>query len=132
MTDKKTIVRAFNNHFFEFLDDLIRVLPENKEISYAKTSFTTIKQMNPSIIIKTWYNFIFLRYKDIIEDDNINFFIEKDYSLELSQVNKSDEIIKMIDNIRNPIREMDEKNKQYSLKYIQNLCKLSNMYNSAV
>ena len=34
----------------------------------------------------------------------------------------------MIDNIRNPIREMDETNKTHALKYVQNLCKLSDLY----
>lgn len=129
MSDKTTILRAFNNHFFELFDDLIRVLPENREISYAKNSFETIKKANPTAIIKSWYNFVFLQYKDVIDNGNLTFFIDKDYCSDLSHLNKSEEIIKMIDNIRNPIREMDDVNKTHSLKYIQNLCKLSNLYN---
>ena len=129
MTDKTTLLRAFNTHFFEFLDDLMGVLPDNKEISYAKTSFETIKKANPTMIIKTWYSFVFLPYKDVIDSGNLTFFIDKDYGSELSGINKSEDIIKMIDNIRNPIRQMDETNKNHSLKYIQNLCKLSNLYN---
>jgi hypothetical protein len=128
MSDKTTILRAFNNHFFELFDDLIRVLPENREISYAKNSFETIKRANPTAIIKSWYNFVFLPYKDVIDNGNLTFFIDKDYCSDLSHLNKSEEIIKMIDNIRNPIREMDDVNKTHSLKYIQNLCKLSNLY----
>ena len=130
MSDKSTLLRAFNTHFFEFLDDLMRVLPENKEISYANTSFLTIKKANPTMIVKSWYNFVFLPYKDVIEQGNLTFFIDKDYGSELSHVNKSEDIMKMIDNIRNPIREMDETNKTHALKYIQNLCKLSDLYNN--
>jgi hypothetical protein len=106
------------------------VLPDNKEIPYAKTSFETIKKANPTIIIKTWYSFVFSPYKDLFDSGNINFFIDKDYASELSGVAKSEEILKMIDNIRNPIRNMDDKNKQHALKYIQNLCKLSELYNN--
>jgi hypothetical protein len=129
MTDKTTLLRTFNIHFFDLFDDLMRVLPDNKEISYANTSFLTIKRANPTAIIKAWYNFVFLPYKDIIDSNNLTFFIDKDYGSELSHINKSDDIIKMIDNIRNPIREMDEINKKHALKYIQNLCKLSDLYN---
>jgi hypothetical protein len=130
MTDKSTILRTFNKHFFDFLEDIKGVLPENKEIIYAITSFNTIKRANPTVIAKSWYNFIFLRYKGVIDNGNLDFFIEKDYADDLSNVNRSEDIISMIDNIRKPIKEMDEVNKKHSLKYIQNLCKLSEIYNS--
>jgi hypothetical protein len=129
MSDKSTLLRAFNTHFFEFLDDLLCVLPDNKEILYAKTSFETIKRANPTAIIKSWYNFVFLPYKDVIDNGNLTFFIDKDYGSDLSHLNRSEDIIKMIDNIRNPIREMDETNKTHALKYVQNLSKLSDLYN---
>jgi hypothetical protein len=128
MSDKSTVLRAFNTHFFEFFDDLMRVLPNNKEITYARTSFETIKRANPTAIIKSWYNFVFLPYKDVIDNGNLTFFIDKDYGSDLSHLNRSEDIIKMIDNIRNPIREMDETNKSHALKYAQNLTKLSDLY----
>jgi hypothetical protein len=130
MTDKSTVLRAFNKHFFDFLEDIQRIIPENKEISYAITSFETIKRANPTIIIKTWYKFIFLPYKEVIDNGDLSFFIEKDYGSDLATVNKADEIISMIDNIRRPIKEMDRVNKDHSLKYLQNLCKLSELYNN--
>jgi hypothetical protein len=130
MTDKSTILRTFNKHFFDFLEDIQHILPENKEISYAITSFDTIKRANPTIIVKTWYNFVFLPYKDVIDQGDLSYFIEKDYGTDLVNVNKSEDIINMINNIRKPIQNMDEVNKQHSLKYIQNLCKLSEIYNN--
>jgi hypothetical protein len=131
MTDKSTILRAFNKHFFDFLEDIKNVLSENNEIAFAITSFDTIKRANPTIIIKTWYKFIFLPYAEIIDNGDLTFFIEKDYGQDLSTVNKSEEIVNMINNIRKPIQNMDEINKQHSLKYLQNLSKLSELYNNA-
>ena len=130
MSDKSTVLRAFNNHFFEFFDDLIRALPENKEIPYAKSSFETIKKANPTIIIKTWHLFVYLPYKDIISTGDITFFIDKDYGSDLQGVSHQDEIMRMIDNIRTPIRNMDETNKNHALKYVQNFCKLAELYNT--
>lgn len=131
MTDKSTILRAFNKHFFDFLEDIKNVLSENNEIAFAITSFDTIKRANPTIIIKTWYKFIFLPYAEIIDNGDLTFFIEKDYGQDLSTVNKSEEIVNMINNIRKPIKNMDEINKQHSLKYLQILSKLSELYNNA-
>lgn len=130
MSDKSAVLRTFNKHFFEFLEDIRCVLPDDKEITYAITSFDTIKRANPTVIAKTWYKFIFLRYKDVIDAGNLTYFIDKDYGEDLSSVKKSDEIVQIINNIRKPIRDMDEVNKQHSLKYIQNLTKLAEMYNN--
>ena len=130
MNNKSSVSKAFNKHFFEFLNDIQSVHPDNKDIQYAITSFETIKRFNVTAIIKVWYTQVFQQYKEHIEQGNIDFFIDKDYSKDLDGVKKSDEILKMIDNIRNPIKSMDEKNKDFCVKYIQNLSKLSGVYNS--
>lgn len=130
MNNKSNVSKAFNKHFFEFLNDILNVYPDNKDIQYAITSFETIKRFNVTAIIKVWYTQVFQQYKEHIEEGNIDFFIDKDYSNDLNGVKKSDEILKMIDNIRNPIKSMDEKNKDFCVKYIQNLSKLSSVYNS--
>lgn len=129
MSEKQTIMRAFNTHFFEFLDDIIRIFPENKEISVAKTSFETIKRANPIAIIKVWHQQVYLRYKEVIDDGNIDFFFDKDYGSDLAHVANANDIMKTIDKIRDPIRSMSDVNKAHSAKYIQNLSKLSMMYN---
>jgi hypothetical protein len=130
MADKSTILRAFNTHFFEFLDDIIRIIPDNRDISVAKTSFETIKRANPTIILKVWHQFVYSPYKDVIEEGNISFFFEKDYGSDLANLNNAGEIMKTIDKIRQPIKEMSDENKAHSTKYIQNLSKLSMTYMS--
>jgi len=133
MSNKSTLLRAFNTHFFDFIKDLLLVLPSNEELIYAKNAFDSIKRANPTAIIKVWYKYIFLPYQDIIlNSDNISFFINKDYSEDLSVVSNSKEIMSMIDNIRLPIAQMDEKNKKHALKYLQNLCKLSMLHHDSV
>jgi hypothetical protein len=130
MADKSTILRAFNTHFFDFLDDIIRIIPDNRDISVAKTSFETIKRANPTIILKVWYQYVYSPYKDVIEQGNISFFFEKDYGTDLANLNNANEIMKTIDKIRQPIKEMSDENKAHSTKYIQNLSKLSMTYMS--
>ncbi len=130
MSDKSTLSRAFNKHFFEFLEDIMRILPKDAELSKAVTSFETIKKMNPTILTKSWYTHVYAPYKEVIDSGDISFFFNKDYNNDLNGVSKADEIIALIDKIRNPIKNMDDLNKEHCSKYIQNLSKLSAMYNS--
>jgi hypothetical protein len=128
MSDKSTILKTFNNHFFEFLTDIICIFPENNDIITAKKSFENIKKLNPSIIIKVWKNYVYQPYKEVIEAGNIEFFFDKDYNSDLQTVANGSEIIKMIDVMREPIKNMSDANKEHSMKYIQNLSKLSEIY----
>ena len=131
MADKTTFLRAFNTHFFDFIDDIISVIPDNQEIVYGKKSLETIKKANPTLIIKVWYSMVFLPYKDVIEAGNIEFFFDKDYKNEVSQLANADEIVKIVDKLREPVRQMNGVNKEHSMKFIQNLSQLSMLYSSA-
>lgn len=131
MTDKSTVLRAFNKHFFEFIDDIVTILPEEPEVKKAKESFESIKKMNPTIICKSWFKLVYSPYKEVIDQGDISFFFEKDYSSDLNSVPNAAEIMSVIDKIRMPIKSMDEVNKGHCTKYIQNLSKLSTVYNAA-
>lgn len=131
MSDKKNksmIMKSFNTHFFDFLQDIINIFPENQDIQYAKTSFESFKQMNPSIIIKVWFSYVYTPYVKIIDDGDISFFFDKNYENDLSILSKSKEIMGMIDKLREPVRRMSDLSKTHSMKYIQNLSKLSTLY----
>jgi hypothetical protein len=127
--DNSNILQAFNNHFFEFIDDIQMIMPDSKDIMSAKTSLTTMKKMNPRLIIKIWKNRISDKYKQNIEDGDISFFLEKDYSEDLENMDSSNSIVNKINILREPIRNMGKENQAKCMKYIQNLTKLSELYN---
>jgi len=129
MTDKSSILRAFNTHLFDFIDDIITIFPENNDLTLAKTSFDTIKRANPTAIVKAWYKFVYVPYKDVIDNGDISFFFDKDYSEDLSNISNANKILSIIDTLRTPIKDMSDSNKEHTTKYIQNLSKLSVMYN---
>ena len=130
MSDKSTVLRGFNHTFFEFVDDIIRIFPDNTDIKTTRTAFDFFKKANPTTIIKVWYHFISIPYKDIIMTGDISFFFEKDYQADLAYMSNSAEIMAGIDRVRGPIKTMDESNKKTTTVYIQNLCKLSDVYNT--
>tara|TARA_B110000967_G_C18899339_1_gene573394 strand:- start:6036 stop:6431 length:396 start_codon:yes stop_codon:yes gene_type:complete len=128
MSDKTTIIRAFNTLFLDFLGDIINIYPENKDIAKAKTQFETIKKMNPSIIIKMWFPLVYSPYKDVIDNGDISFFFNKNYNEDVKNIANADEILKLIDKVRGPISSMDDTNQGHCADYIQKLSKLSSVY----
>lgn len=126
--DKSTILKGFNTHFFEFIDDIIQSFPENQNIKNAKTTFEIFKKANPTSILKAWNNFVYQPYKDVIAEGDIGFFFDKDYKNDLTYLKNANEVMKIIDTLREPVKNMSDSSKSSTMKYIQNLCKLSVMY----
>lgn len=129
--DRSTIIRVFNDHLFEFLEDVLKLLPGNRNMIAAIRSFQTVIAFNKAIIVKCWHKFVYLKYSSVIEAGDITFFFDKDYSDDLTKLNNPDKIIEIIDSIRNPVKEICENltNKEHAVTYIQNLSKLSVAYN---
>ena len=122
------ILTAFNNQFKEFMNDILCIFPDDKDLLSTKNMMTTLQKGNPRLLIQIWKTFIADPYASEIELGNINFFINKDYNSDVSQLGDSDKIVKAIDRLREPIKNMDADNQQACMKYIQNMSKLSAMY----
>ena len=127
-TDKITLLRAFNKQFFDFLDEIVHIFPENRELKDARTTFEFIKKANPSAIVKAWQIYVYEKYREVIDQGNLDFFFEKDYGSDLSGLTNGSEILKIIDTLRGPVREMSDTSRGHTMKYIQNLSKLSLLY----
>lgn len=129
-SDKTIVLRAFNKQLFDFFDDFLRIYPNNIEILTAKNAFETFKSFNPTSIIKVWFSHVYEPYREKIEAGDVSFFAEKDYSVELqtNQVSNLSKVLLMIDNLREPIKNMDDVNKAHSAKHIRNLSRLSEAY----
>ena len=90
----------------------------------AKTFLENLKKVNPKSIIKTWYESISLKYHEEIIREDFSFFEDKDYSDDLS----NDKILKTINKIRSKVKNTSLENKKKTMKYLQNLTKLSLLY----
>ena len=129
-SEKSFIVKTFNDHFFEFFEDVLKILPDNMHIKTALRSFKTVSDLNKSILIKCWHKFVYMKYTDVINTGDITFFFEKDYSTDISHLSNSNNIMDIIDTIRQPVKDACENpvNNQHVDTYIQNLSRLSVAY----
>lgn len=121
------LLTVFNDHFIEFVSDIQSVFPDDPDILTAKNALVAIRKANPKMIVKIWNKFIVGKYKNEIDAGNIDFFLNKDYSNDVSSVQNSDKIMESIDRLRGPIRQMSSENQAKTMKYIQNLTKLALM-----
>ena len=122
------ILTAFNNQFSEFMDDIIHIFPDNKDLLTTKNMMTTLRKGNPRLLIQIWKTFITDPYSSEIEEGDITCIIDKDYGTDIQKMNDTDKIIRGIDRLRNPIKSMEKSNQNACMKYIQNMSKLSTIY----
>ena len=120
-------LQAFNKQLTEFLDDVERVFPDDVDIKAGKNSLLLLKKANPKKIIEVWKAYVTDPYYQKIENSEIEFFINKDYDADIGLTSKS-EVMSAIDRLREPIRRMEDEDKQVVMKYLLNLCKLTIMY----
>ena len=90
-----------------------------------------IKKTNIKLIIKVWYDNISSLYNKEIEEGNIDFFLNKDYNLEINKIenyNNSYNINSYIDFFRKQYNILDDSIIQSFINYVQHLNRLSLNY----
>lgn len=127
----KQCVQTFNDQFEELLEDIERIFPNDIEISSASKSLKRLRKINPKIIIRVFYDFVDKPYGAYIHSNNFKYFLEKDYSSDVGGSMFGNEILAKIAVIKNPISNMSDDQQNTVLKYFQNLCNLSTLYNNS-
>lgn len=127
--DKDKILTIFNKQFKEFVEDISRVFPENQDLLTLKLAISQILNITPKTVYKGYKKHLIDLYRKEIETGDITFFIDKDYKGDLNKLGTSNNIIlDKIDSLRDPVRNMDPIEQAKVVKYMQNMMKLSDLY----
>jgi hypothetical protein len=78
-------------------------------------------------MIVTWKVKINEKYREKILAGDVNFFVHKDYQEDAPEHYNST-VDTVIQDLRTTIRGMSQTNIDTAMKYIQNLCKLADLY----
>ena len=125
---QKNLVSIFNEHLVEFFDDVQSIFPDNLDILTSKNSILAFKKINPALIIRIWATYIASVYETQIANNDISFFINKDYSVDLTYAGNTDKIMETINRLREPISKMGKEDQIKTMKYLKNLSKLSMLH----
>lgn len=128
--DKHSILRAFNEHFSEFMQDIIRVFPHDNNLQACKLAIEKMRKANPKLIMISFTQEFVHKYREQISKKNLDFFINNDYSDDVKNSSNSSLILEKINMLREPIRNMNDADKDKTTQYMQNLMKLSDLYNN--
>ena len=125
-----SFLKAFNNHLKEFITDITTVLPKDSELRTTKFFLEGLIKIKPSQIIKAWKLYIIEPYKLQISKGDYNFFLNKDYTNDIGKGvdGNSNDILNAISRIRIKLKNLDEIDKKKTIKYVQNLSKLCELY----
>jgi hypothetical protein len=127
--DNRQVMKAFNDHFIEFLDDIRRVFPDDTDIATVRNSLIAMRKANPKLIILTFKESVSGVYHEEIDRGDLEFFINKDYGADMGAGGVSNAVLEKIDCLREPVRQMNKNDQDKAIKYIQNLTKLCDLYN---
>ena len=130
--DKAQVLRAFNDHFQEFIDDALRVFPGDKELRTVATTLHAIRKANPRLILSVFSKHIAGPYRDEIERGDAEFFVEKNWSGEVrdSQVASKSVVLDKIERMRETVSKMDRADKDKSMGYVRNLARIADLYSA--
>ena len=129
-SQKSSFLGAFNTHLLELLEDLKTLYPADINIKTAIRLVSTLKKANPKMLLKGWKASINDEYKKQIQEGDLNFFLNKEYDRDIGGDLKqsSSQILDAINLIKIKFRDMDETNRKKTIKYVQNLTKLCDLY----
>ena len=127
----KELFQQFNKLYFDFLSFLKLHSNGDKLFnSFYKKNYI-IKNTNIKLFIKGWYDNITINYYQSIIEENILFFLKKDYNSDIVQLENSNDIIKYIKYFKDNYEKFEKKITDDFIEYIKQLTKLSYMYFNA-
>ena len=128
MNQAQSLQKAFNDHFDDFMEDIVTIFPDDMDIRNSRNSIKMLRKANPKLLIQIWNKYVSSKYASQIEAGDITFFIENDYNDDVGNMENAAQIMSAVDRLRGPIKSMSPDSQEKAMKYIQNLKKLGDMY----
>lgn len=120
-------VSEFNKEYFEFL----KFIKEHIEDSNFKTFYRKnqiVRETNPKMFIRTWYECIGSKYHAQVMKSDISFFLNKNYEEDVSTSNESKKLLDYINKFKESYETLDEIVKSTFLYFIITLTDKSFVY----
>jgi len=132
--NKSLLVKIFSEQVVELYRDMRIVYPNNISIKTGLTLVEQIKTFNPKMMISKYKEGVNDEYYDHIIKGDLEFFINKDYSMDCKKQGYVGKEVKettaWLNTIKELYKEQGEENKKKIKKYFQNFSKICKMYYS--
>ena len=132
MANNSLVLSTFLQQLDECLEDIIILYPsqtaKDSRFLKCKMYFDAVRKTNPRLMIQVWKVRVNEKFRAQIDAKNVNFFVEElDFKSEAPK-SYTDEVETALDDLRWTIRQMSPTNIEKCMRYVQNLCKLADLY----
>jgi hypothetical protein len=122
----QTPIGIFNKEYFEFLNFIKGHIEDTSfKTFYRKNQI--IKETNPKLFIRTWYERIGNKYHSQVMNRDISFFLNKDYNDDIVD-GDSNQLLTYIDKFKESYDSFDTTVKETFLNFIISLTDKSFVY----
>jgi hypothetical protein len=122
-----TPIGLFNKEYFEFLNFIKSHIEDTSfKTFYRKNQI--MKETNPKLFIRTWYERIGSKYHTQVMQRDISFFLNKDYNDDIADVSDSNQLLKYINKFKESYDSFDTTVKETFLNFIISLTDKSFVY----
>ena len=128
---KEEYLNLFLEHFREFIRDIARLFPNDEKVKICKYGLILFSQTAKVRCINAWKTYVIDNFRQEIEENNYNYFLENDEWESIIDHTSRDLILDKFRELKDSIKLLDLANKEKALKYVENLVKLCDLYNSA-
>lgn len=118
---KKVFVDAFFNQFGDFLEQLIKVFPDDTDLPAYKAGLGLLQRTNPTLVIKETYTHM-SPFEAVIRARNEDFFLKHEFA-------EYDTLEQVIAKIKSLWVGLSENNKNCVWGYLTILLDISKRYN---
>ena len=124
--DKNNLISMFNTQITSFINDLILVYPDDKDLYTFKTSLKMLLLYDDKKVINMFKEFVYSKYKVQIENKDSEFFLQNDYEDIITRTNADTPEItaQLINKIKSYWMSMSNENKDIVWKYFTVLIKV--------
>ena len=120
-------ISIFNKEYFEFLNFIKGHIEDTSfKTFYRKNQI--IKETNPKMFIRTWFNRIGSKYHEQVMQRDISFFLNKNYEDDVLDSGESNMLLKYINKFKESYEVLDETVKETFLNFIIDLTDKSFLY----
>lgn len=126
--DKEQIVRIFDTKLSEFVNDLISIYPEDKDLYAFKNSIRLLNLVKDTQCIMLFKEYVYDTYCDKILEKNEDFFLKHTFEKEKTTNQNFEFTNQLIEKIKGYWKTMSDENKETVWKYFTLLLKLSEKY----
>ena len=120
-------IGIFNKEYFEFLNFIKGHIEDSSfKTFYRKNQI--MKETNPKLFIRTWYERIGSKYHTQVMDRDISFFLNKDYNDDIANVGDSNMLLKYINKFKESYDSFDTTVKETFLNFMISLTDKSFVY----